>query len=77
MTTTESYNEWSRRVYKGTQFEHIGYEVETIRSTRYEKREKRRATQKTIFFRVGHFLGLPGFEYKERQTENKRGLNER
>lgn len=62
----ESYKEWSKRVYAGTEFEHIGNEVIEIRAARHEKKLKQLKLQKSFFFRAGHFLRLPGFEYKER-----------
>lgn len=62
----ESYEEWSRRVNKGTEFEHIGEEVKKRRAERFEERKKQRALQKTFKFRLGHLLGLTGYEYKEK-----------
>lgn len=37
-----------------------------IRLRRYERREAQRKKQKTTLFKIGHFLGIPDFEYKER-----------
>jgi len=56
--TIDSYDEWAKRVYLGTEIEHIGEEVDQMRIARFEKRETQRAIQKTFPFRLRTFFGL-------------------
>jgi len=54
--TIPTYDEWAKRVYKGTEIEHIGEEVDQMRIARFEKRETQRAIQKTFPFRLRKFF---------------------